>query len=294
MRYNFILRNEDNYPVEKMCKCMKVSKNAYYHWVKIKCVISSETTKVKLMKRIRVIFEESRQIYGSSRIQKKLEREGLRYCRSYIGLLMKNMGLKSVLRKKYVVTTDSKHTFPVANNELNRDFTSLKLGEKWVSDITYIRVNERWNYLTTIIDLADKKVVGWSLSEDMTTENTVMKAWLSARKNRTIIEGFIFHSDIGVQYASNKMAMLFSFNRKITPSMSRKGNCWDNAVAESFFKTIKHEWLHRFKFASYQQLYKSIEDYMNWYNTERLHSSLEYLTPLEMEMKLRGFVKIAA
>ena len=275
---------------------MKVGENAYYHWVKIKCVISSETTKVKLMKRIRVIFEESRQIYGSSRIQKKLEREGLIYSRSYIGLLMKNMGLKSVLRKKYVVTTDSKHTFPVANNELNRDFSSLKLGEKWVSDITYIRVNERWNYLTTIIDLADKKVVGWSLSEDMTTENTVMKAWLSARKNRTIIEGFIFHSDRGVQYASNKMAMLFSFNRKITPSMSRKGNCWDNAVAESFFKTIKHEWLHRFKFASYQQLYKSIEDYMNWYNTERLHSSLEYLTPLEMEMemKLRGFIKIAA
>ena len=294
MRYNFILRNEDNYPVEKICKCMKVSKNAYYHWVKIKCVISSETTKVKLMKRIRVIFEESRQIYGSSRIQKKLEREGLRYCRSYIGLLMKNMGLKSVLRKKYVVTTDSKHTFPVANNELNRDFSSLKLGEKWVSDITYIRVNERWNYLTTIIDLADKKVVGWSLSEDMTTENTVMKAWLSARKNRTIIEGFIFHSDRGVQYASNKMAMLFSFNRKITPSMSRKGNCWDNAVAESFFKIIKHEWLHRFKFTFYQQLYGSIEDYINWYNTEKLHSSIEYLTPLEMEMKLRGFVKIAA
>jgi putative transposase len=294
MRYNFILRNEDNYPVEKMCKCMKVSKNAYYHWVKIKCVISSESTKVKLMKRIRVIFEESRQIYGSCRIQKKLEREGLNYSRSYIGLLMKNMGLKSVLRKKYVVTTDSKHTFPVANNELNRDFTSLKLGEKWVSDITYIRVNERWKSLTTIIDLADKKVVGWSLSEDMTTENTVMKAWLSARKNRTIIEGFIFHSDRGVQYASNKMTMLFYFNRKITPSMSRKGNCWDNAVAESFFKTIKHEWLNRFKFASYQQLYKSIEDYMNWYNTERLHSSLEYLTPLEMEIKLRGFIKIAA
>jgi putative transposase len=294
MRYNFILSNEANYPVEKMCLCMKVSKNSYYHWIRFKDVVKLETSKEKLKQRIRLVFKESRQIYGSCRIQKKLEREGLRYCRSYIGLLMKNMGLKSVLRKKYVVTTDSKHTFPVANNELNRDFASLKLGEKWVSDITYIRVNERWNYLTTIIDLADKKVVGWSLSEDMTTENTVMKAWLSARKNRTIIEGFIFHSDRGVQYASNKMAMLFSFNRKITPSMSRKGNCWDNAVAESFFKTIKHEWLHRFKFASYQQLYKSIEDYMNWYNTERLHSSLEYLTPLEMEMKLRGFIKIAA
>ena len=118
---------------------------------------------------------------------------------------------------------------------LDREFTSLKLGETWISDITYIRVNDHWNYLTTIIDLADRRVVGWTLSEDITTENTVMKAWLSARKNRTISEGFIFHSDRGVQYTSNKMTSLFSFNRKITQSMRRKGNCWDNAVAESFF-----------------------------------------------------------
>jgi transposase InsO family protein len=273
---------------------MGVSRNAYYHWINSKDIVVLETSKMQLMGRIRMIFEESRQIYGSCRIQKKLEREGLIYSRSYVGLLMKQMGLKSVLRKKYVVTTDSKHSFPIAKNELDRDFISLKLGEKWVSDIIYIRVNDEWSYLTTIIDLADRKVVGWSLSEDMTTENTIMKTWVSARRNRTIIDGFIFHSDRGVQYASNKMTMLFSFNRKITQSMSRKGNCWDNAVAESFFKTIKHEWLNRFKFTSYQQLYNSIEDYINWYNNERLHSSLGYLTPLEMEVKLRGFSKIAA
>ncbi len=148
--------------------------------------------------------------------KKKLEREGLIYSRYYIGLLMKQMGLKSVLRKKYVVTTNSKHSFSIAKNELAREFISLKLGEKWVSDITYIRVNNDWNYLTTIIDLADRKVVGWTLSEDMTTEDTTMKAWVTARKNRTIIDRFIFHSDRGVQYASHKMAMLFSFNRKIT------------------------------------------------------------------------------
>jgi len=204
------------------------------------------------------------------------------------------MRLKSVLRRKYVVTTDSKHGFPIANNELNRDFTSLKLGEKWVSDITYIRVNDHWNYLTTIIDLADRKVVGWALSEDMTTENTIMKAWISARESRTIRKGFIFHSDRGVQYASNKMSNLFYFNRKITQSMSRKVNCWDNAVAESFFKTIKHEWLYRFKFYSFNQLFESVTDYINWYNKERLHSTLGYLTPLEMEVKLRGISKIAA
>jgi len=279
MRYKFILKNGNKYSVEKMCKCMKVSKNAYYHWIRHKDSIVIETPKKKLMDRISVIFEESRQIYGSCRIQKKLEREGLIYSRSYIGLLMKEMGLRSVLKRKYIVTTDSKHSFPIANNVLERDFSSSKLGEKWVSDITYIRVKDDWNYLTTIIDLADKKVVGWALSEDMTTENTIMKAWVVARENRAIIEGFIFHSDRGVQYASNKMFNLFSFNRKITQSMSRKGNCWDNAVAESFFKTIKHEWLYRFKFISYQQLYSSIEDYINWYNIERLHSSLGYIFP---------------
>ena len=294
MRYKFILRNENNYPVEKMCKCMNVSKNAYYHWYKSRHLIKIKPSKVILKERIKEIFEENRQIYGSYRIKEKLEKEGFIYARSYIGLLMKEMGLKSVLRRKYVITTDSNHSFPIANNELNREFTSYKLGEKWVSDITYIRVNDDWNYLTTIMDLADRKIVGWALSEDMTTENTIMKAWLSARKTRNITSKHIFHSDRGVQYASNKITSLLFFNQKITQSMSRKGNCWDNAVAESFFKTIKYEWLNRFKFTSFNQLFNSIKDYINWYNTKRIHSSLGYLTPLEMEIKLRGIINKVA
>ena len=128
----------------------------------------------------------------------------------------------------------------------------------------------------------------------MTTENTINKAWINARKTRSIRYNFIFHSDRGVQYASNKMTTLFSLNSKIKQSMSRKGNCWDNAVAESFFKSIKHEWLYRFKFNSSLQLYNSIQEYMDWYNTKRLHSSLGYLSPLEMELKLRGFNKKVA
>ena len=282
------------YTVEKMCKCMKVSKNSYYYWVKNKGTVSMKPSKIYLKERIKTIFYDSKEIYGSYRIQKMLERENLIYSRSYIGLLMKEMSLRSVLKRKYVITTDSKHSFPIANNELDRNFNSLKLGEKWVSDITYIRVNDNWNYLTTIMDLADRKIVGWTLSEDMTTRNTVMKAWLLAGKNRKISNKFIFHSDRGVQYASNQMTKLFSFNRKITQSMSRKGNCWDNAVAESFFKTIKHEWLYRFKFKSFRQLYESIEEYMLWYNTKRLHSSLGYISPLEMEMKLRKIINKAA
>ncbi len=277
-----------------MCTCMKVSKNAYYHWLKTKDKETIVTPKATLKERIKVVFEASREIYGSQRIQKKLTQEGLYYSRSYIGLLMKEMGLRSVLKRKFVVTTDSNHQHLIADNELNRDFHSLKLGEKWVSDITYVRVNEDWCYLTTIIDLADRKVVGWSLSQDMTTQNTVMKAWVDARRTREICPGFIFHSDRGVQYASNKMTNLFNFNLKTTQSMSRKGNCWDNAVAESFFKTIKYEWLYRFKYSSFDQLFDSIEDYINWYNTERIHSSLGFISPLQMEMKLRGIIKNVA
>jgi len=155
-------------------------------------------------------------------------------------------------------------------------------------------VNDDWNYLTTIIDLADRKVVGWSLSEDMTTENTILKAWLEARKTREICPLLLFHSDRGVQYASNKMTNIFNFNSKIVQSMSRKGNCWDNAVAESFFKTIKYEWLYRFKYTSFNQLFDSINEYIIWYNTSRIHSSLGYLSPLEKEMQLRKIINKAA
>ncbi len=271
-----------------MCKCMDVSRNAYYNWEKTKDQIVEKASRVLLKEHIRLIFNRSRQIYGSYRIQKALEREKLFYSRSYIAILMKEMGLKSVLRRRHKITTDSNHSFGISENKLNREFDSSKLGQKWVSDITYIRVNNDWNYLTTIIDLADRKVIGWSLSEDMTTENTIIKAWLHARSSRTISPGLIFHSDRGVQYACNKMVNLFSFNKKVVQSMSRKGNCWDNAVAESFFKTIKNEWLYRFKYTTYSQLHSSVEDYINWYNNERLHSSLGYISPLEMEIKLRG------
>ena len=278
-----------------MCKHMNISKSSYYSWIKHKGQLNkTKPSKIVLKKRIKELFEENKQIYGSCRIQKMLERESLVYSRSYIGVLMKEMGLKSVLRRKYVTTTDSNHSFPIAQNELNREFNSYELGEKWVSDITYIRVNDNWNYLTTIMDLADRKIVGWALSEDMTTENTIMKAWISARRTRDISSNHIFHSDRGVQYASNMISNLLSFNQKITQSMSRKGNCWDNAVAESFFKTIKYEWLYRYRFTSFNQLFNSIKEYINWYNTKRIHSTLGYLTPLEMEMKLRGNINKVA
>ncbi len=283
-----------NYSVEKMCKYLEVCKNSFYYWQKNRDIDKTKPTKRKLMLEIKIEFEKHKQIYGSQRIQKSLAKTGVVYSRSYIATLMKNMELKSVLRRKYIVTTDSKHQYPVANNVLNREFTALNIGHKWVSDITYIRVKDQWNYLTTIIDLADRKVVGWALSNDMTTENTVLKAWYHARSNRDIQEGLVFHSDRGVQYAAGKMTCLFKNNRKITQSMSRKGNCWDNAVAESFFKTIKHECLNRYYFSNSSELHTCINEYINWYNTVSLHSSLGYKSPLEKELELRKIKNHAA
>ena len=158
-------------------------------------------------------MRKSNEIYGSCRIQKELERGDIFFSRSYIALLMREKGVKSVLRRKFVVTADSKHKLPIAANVLDIDFKSNKLGTRWVSDITYIRVDDNWNYLTTIMDLADRKIVGWTLSEDITVDHTIKKAWLNACKTRSIKKDFIFHSDRGVQFASNKMTALFRFNK---------------------------------------------------------------------------------
>ena len=271
-----------------MCKCMRVSKNAYYVWLRNNVVKTEKTSLMYLKARITTIFSKNRQVYGSLRIQKSLEREGLFYSRSYIALLMRDLGLKSVVSKQFkVCTTDSKHNFPIAKNLLNRDFTALKLGEKWVSDISYIKVNHQWNYITTILDLADRKIVAWTLSDDMTTENTIYKTWLKARKNREITQNHIFHSDRGVQYAANKMTAIFANSTKIRQSMSRKGNCWDNAVAESFFKTLKYECTNRYSFDNFLDAYTVIDDYIKWYNYERLHTSLGFKTPAEKELEIK-------
>lgn len=266
---------------------MRVSKNSYYTWLRIG-QHKQEKGSISLLKlRITAIFNDSNQVYGSLRIQKSLEREGLVYSRSYIASIMKELGLRSVLSKKFrVCTTDSNHTFTIAENVLNRDFASTQLGEKWVSDITYIKVGNQWNYLTTVLDLADRKIISWELTQDMSTENTIYKVWLQARKIRNITNNHIFHSDRGVQYASNKMTSVLSASKKITQSMSRKGNCWDNAVAESLFKTIKYECTNRYVFKYYLEAYQVIDQYIKWYNYKRLHSALGYKAPVEMEIEL--------
>ena len=190
------------------------------------------------------------------------------------------------MKRKFKNTTDSNHGLTISPNLLNREFTVSELGKIWVSDITYIRIKYSFVYLTTIIDLADRMVVGWNLSSDMTDENTTIAAFKKAIKNRRVSPGLIFHSDRGSQYASKDFRDLLD-SEKCIQSMSRKGNCWDNAVAESFFKTIKVESLYRYKFENADEVYSAIFDYIDgWYNTRRIHSTLGGLSPREMSIIL--------
>lgn len=291
-------KQRGRYAVEKMCKVLKVSPNAYYNWRKNKDKVPSKRTKdrQRLMEKIEQIWMDSQQTYGSPRLKKALEKEGFDYSISYVARLMKELNIASIRQKKWVCTTDSKHDLPVAENLLKQDFRAEKLGEKWVSDITYVKVNQNWNYLTTVIDLADRKIIGWSFSTDMYTTSTVLPAWSRAIQNRKPSKELIFHSDRGSQYASELMCKAIAEHPTTKQSMSGKGNCYDNAVAESFFKTIKSELINHCKYQSYQQAYLSIHNYIeNFYNSKRLHSSLGYKTPNQMEkhFKLNSNQKIS-
>ena len=245
------------------------------------------------MEQIRQVHKKSKYTYGSPRITVELKNNYVHVSRRRVARLMQKAGIRSITKKKFVATTDSKHSYPVAPNLLNREFRVEAPGKVWVSDITYIRTIEGWVYLTVIIDLFDRKVIGWSISPTLKASETIAPAWMMALLNRPLTNKLIFHSDRGVQYACGELTELIR-NPLVIQSMSRKGNCWDNAVAESFFKTIKTEWIYRFVYATKKQAVISVFEYIEtWYNTQRRHSALNYLTPDEYG-KLMNKQKIAA
>lgn len=263
-----------------MCKVLGVSKSGYYWWLKKKPSKRSLENKDIIMQ-IKHIYKQSNETYGSPRITKALIRRGLCISRPRVARLMRKEQIKSIVKKKYIITTDSKHDYKAAPNLVNRKFTVHKPGKVWVSDITYVKVSSKWLYLTVVIDLCDRKVIGWSLSSDMYTENTTVKALKMALLNRRKEPDLIFHSDRGIQYACDAFRHLLRVNN-ITQSMSRKGNCWDNAVAESFFKTLKVECTNRYRFLSVLEAKTTIFQYVEgWYNRERIHSSIDYTSPME-------------
>lgn len=266
-----------------MCNVLRVSTSGFYYWLKHP-VGARELKEQQMVGQIKRIHEQSKCRYGSPRISFELKGQGIRASRPRVARLMRKYHIRSIVRKKYrVQTTDPNHAFTVAENHLNRDFIAEKLGEKWVSDLTYIKTGEGWLYLTAILDLADRKVVGWALSETMDAESTTVAAFQMAVRNRPVTESLLFHSDRGVQYACSAFREQLN-GLPVTQSMSRKGNCWDNAVAESFFKTLKTELVYHCKFTTRQEARLAVFSYIEgFYNRERRHSTLGYLTPCQFE-----------
>ncbi|RYE25704.1 MAG: IS3 family transposase [Sphingobacteriaceae bacterium] len=226
-----------------MCKILGVSSSSFYYWLKHPISLT-ELKSQELLMHIDRIYQKSRCCYGSPRITMELRASGIWVSRPRVARAMKRANMKSIIRRKYrVQTTDSGHIYPVSENFLQQNFTAERLAQKWVSDLTYIKTGEGWLYLTTIMDLADRKVIGWALSETMKAGDTTIAAFKMAAGNRTILQPLLFHSDRGVQYACGEFRLELK-KWPIQQSMSRKGNCWDNAVAESFFKTMKTEMVY--------------------------------------------------
>ena len=268
-----------------MCEVLGVSRSGYYYWKK-QLKGCSKTADLDIQ--IKEVFEQSGATYGSPRVFKALHKKGLEVSESTVCRRMKVLEITPKVKKKFKSTTDSKHAMPIAPNLLNRAFEVAATGLVWVSDITYIRVQDSFVYLTTVMDLADRMIVGWNLSDNMTDTDTVIAAFKTALKNRPIEAGLLFHSDRGSQYVSTEFRGLLEENQCIQ-SMSRKGNCWDNAVAESFFKTIKTESLDRYKFTAMHQVYSTVFKYIDgWYNTMRIHTSLGDRSPREMFFHLNA------
>lgn len=264
-----------------MSKVLKVSTSGYYKWLK-----TSPVKKAQLKEfddEIKMVFDDSQGNYGSPRIADTLCDTGIQISKTTVARRMQKLRLTARPKKRHVITTDSDHDYLIADNILNRNFKIDKPNKVWVSDITYIRVSNYWMYLTVIIDLADRMVVGWSLSSDMTAFNTVVKAFKVAAFKRKLStnNNLLFHSDRGVQYACHEFVNLLD-EYKCIRSMSRKGNCWDNAVAESFFKTLKVEKINKYIFSNQEMLKTELFKYIDgWYNTKRIHSANSGISPWE-------------
>ena len=273
------------YPISKMSKVFKVSRSGYYSWLD-RAPSKRAKQNDRLRRLIHDAWQESGKSYGSPRIYNQLKLDGCTASRPRIARLMAAMGIASRIRKKWIKTTHSTHGWPVAPNLLNRNFAPDGLGQVWVSDITYIHSEQGWLYLTTVMDLGDRQIIGWSLSDGMSAKETSIAAFNQAAKRRPPDDHLMFHSDRGVQYACSEFTQRLA-KHNITQSMSRKGNCWDNAPAESFFKTLKHELDMPDCFQSYGQARSAIFEFIDiWYNRKRLHSALDYQSPVQAEENL--------
>jgi putative transposase len=285
VKFAFIKEHLTEFPVNATCDALAVSRSGYYAWVS-RPPSNQARRRLELSEKIRAAHAENRQIYGSPRLFHLLASRGVEVCQNTVAKLMKQQGICAKAKRKFVpATTDSKHGQPLADNLLDRQFHADLPDQKWAADITYIPTDQGWLYLAGVIDLCTRKIVGWSMADHMRTE-LVADALEMAIARRQPGQGLLHHSDRGVQYASDQYMHLLQ-SHGMQASMSGKGDCWDNAVAESFWATLKNELVNHERYATREQARQSIFEYIEvFYNRKRLHSSLGYQSPEAFEASL--------
>jgi putative transposase len=278
MTKRFIEDNLSKFPLLKMCELLQISTSSYYRLKKQE--VSEKQSRIILLKEEVVsVYYEFNKTYGYNKITKELQRRGFKVQYGQIKVYMRMLGLRKKAKTKFRATTDSTHNYYISPNILNREFTVSEPGTDWVSDITHIATIKGFLYLTIVLDLFDRKIVGWGLSERMSTKETTLPAWEMAVKNRDITNNLIFHSDRGVQYANQIFTKTLDSYKCVRRSMSRKQNHNDNAVSESFFAIFKKELINGSKLLTREQMRVEVYEYIeNWYNKKRRHSYLGYKT----------------
>ncbi len=285
MKYRFMAEQRGAHSVGKMAKVLEVSRSGYHAWLG-RVVSQRQGAEAELTEQIREIQKEAKRRYGSPRVTAALRRAGRRVGHNRVARIMRKNGLQARPKKRFRVTTKASASLPVADNILGRNFVVATVNTVWVSDITYIATTEGWLYLVAVMDLCSRRVVGWSMSSRLSTDLVLRAFWMAVLTRRPAKE-LVFHSDRGSQYASHAFRGALR-NAGAIQSMSRKGDCWDNAPSESFFNTLKTELMEGGKaFTSRQAAKAAIFEYVEvFYNRQRLHSSLGNVTPVEFEEAL--------